>query len=151
MLKCSTQYVRKFGKLSSGQRTGKGQFSFQSPKKGNAKEFSHYCTIALISYASKVMLNILQPGLQQYINWDLSDVQARFQQSRGTRDQISNIRWIINKRLKKKKKLLLLRWLCLSFWLYGSQQTAENSQRVGNTRPPYPPPEKPVLRSRSKS
>ena len=58
--KCCTQYVSKFKKLSSGHRTGKGQFSFQSPKKGNFKEYSNNCTIALISHASKVMLKILQ-------------------------------------------------------------------------------------------
>ena len=57
-------------KLSSGQRTGKCQFSFQFPKKGNAKEYSNYCTIALISHASKVMLKILQARLQQYVNRD---------------------------------------------------------------------------------
>ena len=73
--KSCTQYVSKFGKLSSGQRTGKGQFSFQS-KKGNAKECSNYHTIALISYTSKVMLKIPQARLQQYMNRELADVQA---------------------------------------------------------------------------
>ena len=63
------------------------------PKKGNAKECSNYCTIALISHASKVMLKILQ----QYINHELPDVQAGFRKGRGTRDQIANIRWIIEK------------------------------------------------------
>ena len=64
LLKCYTQYGSKFGKLSSGHRAGKGQFSFQSQKKGNAKEYSNYHTIALISYASKEMLKILQARLQ---------------------------------------------------------------------------------------
>ena len=59
-LMCCTQYASKFGKLSSGHRTGKGQFSFQSQKKGNTKECSNYLTIALISHASKVMIKILQ-------------------------------------------------------------------------------------------
>ena len=77
--------------------TGKGQFSFQSPKKGNAKECSNYCTIALISHASKVMLKILQARLQQYVNRELPDVQAGFRKGRGTRDQIANIRWIMEK------------------------------------------------------
>ena len=65
------------------------------PKKGNAKECSNYCTIALISHASKVMFKILQARLQQYVNHELSDVQAAFRKGRGTRDQIANIHWII--------------------------------------------------------
>ena len=69
------------------------------PKKGNAKECSKYCTIALISHASKVMLKILQAQLQQYVNGELPDVQAGFRKGGGTRDQIANIRWI-----KKTKK-----------------------------------------------
>ena len=67
------------------------------PKKGNAKDFSKYCTIALISHASKVMLKILQVRLQQYVNHELPDVQNGFRKGRGTRDQIANIRWIIAK------------------------------------------------------
>ena len=67
------------------------------PKKGNAKECSKYCTIAPISHASKVMLKILQVRLQQYMNHELQDVQAGFRKGRGTRDQIANIRWIIEK------------------------------------------------------
>ena len=67
------------------------------PKKGNAKECSNYCTIALISHASKVMLKILQARLQQYVNHKLPDVQADFRKGRGTRDQIANIRWIMEK------------------------------------------------------
>ena len=61
------------------------------PKKGNPKECSNYCTIALISHASKVMLKVLQARLQQYVNYELPDVQARFRKGRGTRDQIANI------------------------------------------------------------
>ena len=67
------------------------------PKKGNAKECSNYCTIALISHSSKVMLKILQARLQQYMNCELPDVQAVFRKGRGTRDQIANIHWIIEK------------------------------------------------------
>ena len=73
--KCCTQYATKFGKLSSGYKTGKGVF-IPIPKKGNAKECSNYGTIALISHASKVMLKILQARLQQYVNCELPDVQA---------------------------------------------------------------------------
>ena len=67
------------------------------PKKGNPKECSNYRTIALISHTSKVILKILQGRLQQYMNYELPDVQAGFRKGRGTRDQIANIRWIIEK------------------------------------------------------
>ena len=72
------------------------------PKKGNAKECSNYCTIALISHASKVMLKILQVRLQQYVNHELPDVQAGFRKGRGTRNQIANICWIIKKQEGQK-------------------------------------------------
>ena len=75
------------------------------PKKGNAKECSNYCTIALISHASKVMLKILQAQLQQYVNCELPDVQARFRKDRGTRDQIANIYWIIKKAREFQKNI----------------------------------------------
>ena len=67
------------------------------PKKGNAKECSNYHTIALISHASKVMLKILQARLQQYMNHELLDVQGGFRKGQGTRDQIANISWVIEK------------------------------------------------------
>ena len=78
------------------------------PKKGNAKECSNYHTIALISYVSKVMLKILQARLQQYVNHELPDVQAGFRKGRGTRDQIANIRWIMEKARKFQKKHIFL-------------------------------------------
>ena len=111
--KCSTEYASKFGKFSRGHRTGKGQFSFQSqrkaiPKKGNTKECSNYRTIALISYASKVMLKILQARLQQYVNRELPDVQAGFRKGRGIRDQFANIRWIMESKRVPEKHLFLL-------------------------------------------
>ena len=77
------------------------------PKKGNAKECSHYCTIALISHSSKVMLKILQARLQQYMNHELPDIQAGFRKGKGTRDQIANICWIIEKAKEFQKNLLL--------------------------------------------
>ena len=78
------------------------------PKKGNAKECSNYCTIALISHISKVILKILQARLQQYMNHELPDVQAGFRKGRGTRDQIANIHWIIKKAREFQKKHLFL-------------------------------------------
>uniref|UniRef100_A0A4W2GX94 RNA-directed DNA polymerase n=1 Tax=Bos indicus x Bos taurus TaxID=30522 RepID=A0A4W2GX94_BOBOX len=75
------------------------------PKKGNAKECSNYCTIALILHASKVMLKILQARLQQYVNHELSYVQDGFRKGRGTRDQIANILWIIKKARELQKNI----------------------------------------------
>ena len=108
------------------------------PKKGNAKECSNYCTIALISHASNIMLKILQARLQQHVNWE-PDVQdgkgvqtsrckAAFRKGRGTRNQIANIPWMIEKArdLQKNIFLLLLYWLLQNLWLCGSQQTVEN-------------------------
>ena len=75
------------------------------PKKGNAKKCSNYCTIALISHASKVTLKILQARLQQYVNRELPDAQAGFRKGRGTRDQIANIHWIIKKAREFQKNI----------------------------------------------
>ena len=85
------------------------------PKKGNAKECSNYRTIALISHVSEVMLKILQARLQQYVNRELPDVQAGFRKGRGTRDQIANIWWIIEKARVPEKHLFLLYWLAKAF------------------------------------
>ena len=93
--KYCTHYASEYGKLSSGHRTEK--VFIQIPKKGNAKECSNYHIIAFISQASKIMLKILQARLQQYMNHELPDVQAGVRKGRGTRDQIANICWIIEK------------------------------------------------------
>ena len=138
------------------------------PKKGNAKECSSVSvscsvvpnslwphglqpTIALISHTGKVMLKILQARLQQYVNCELPDVQAGFRKGRGTRDQIANIRWIIEKAREFQKNTY--------FCFIGHAKAFDcvdhnklvNSERDGNTRPPDLPPEKPVCRSRSNS
>ena len=97
--RCCAQYASKFGKLSSGHRTGKCQFSFQSQRGVITKECLNYCTIALISHASKVILKIIQARFQQYMSHELPDVQVGFRKGRGTRYQTANIRWI-----KKKAK-----------------------------------------------
>ena len=89
------------------------------PKKGNGKECSNYCTVALISHASKVMLNILQARLQQYVNRELPDVQAGFRKGTGTRDQIANIRLDHrkSKRVPKKQLLLLIDYAKDFVWI----------------------------------
>ena len=94
--------------LDMEQQTGSKQekVSFISiPKKSNSKEYSNYCIIALISHASKVMLKILQARLQQYVNRELPDVQAGFRKGRGTRDQIANICWIMEKAKEFQKNI----------------------------------------------
>ena len=83
------------------------------PKKDNVKEWSNYCKIALISHTSKIMLKILQPRLQRYVNCELLDVQAGFRKGRGTRDQIANILWIIEKAKESQKtSTSASAWLC---------------------------------------
>ena len=94
---------------NSAVATGLEKVSFiPIPKKGNPKECSNYCTIAFISHTSKVMLKILQARLQQYVNYELPDVQADFRKGRGTRDQTANICWIIKKARKLQKKHMFL-------------------------------------------
>src|SRR5574341_1457075 len=95
LLKCCTQYASKFRKLSSGHRTGKGQFSFQFQRKAMPKNAQ--TTTQLHSSHTLVMLKILQARLQQYMNQELPDVQAEFRKGTGTRDQVANIHWIIKK------------------------------------------------------
>ena len=147
--KCCIQYASKYGKLSSGHRTGKGQFSSQSQRKGNARECSNYCTIVLTSQASKVMLKILQARHQQYVNCELLDVQSGFRKGWGTRDQIANICWIIAKAREFQKNFCFIDYA--KAFDYVDHNKLENSERDGNTRPPYLPPEKFVCRSRSNS
>ena len=119
-----------------------------TPKKGNAKECLNYCTIALISHPSKVMLKILQARLQQYVNHELPDVQAGFRNGRGTRDQNVNICWIT-----EKAGAFQLIYFCFIDYAKAfdcvDHNKLENSSRDGNTRPPDLPPEKSVWRSRS--
>ena len=95
---------------NSAVATGLEKVSFHP--NGNAKECSSYCTIALISQASKVMLKILQARLQQYMNYELPDVQARLRKGRGTRDQIANTHWIIEKAREFQKNT------CFCFFEY---------------------------------
>ena len=142
--KCCTQYASKFGKLSSGHRTG-------NPKKGNAKEYSNYYTIALISHSSKVMLKILQARLQQYMNCEIPDVQAGFRKGRGTRDQIANIHWIMEQAREFQKNI----YFCFIDYAKAfdcvDHNKLENYERDGNIRPPHLPLEKSVCRSESNS
>ena len=97
LLKCCTRYACKFGKLSSGHKTEKGQFSFQSQRKAIPKNAQ--------AIAQLLSSHILQARLQQYVNHELPDVQAGFRKGRGTRDQIANIHWIIKKAKEFQKNI----------------------------------------------
>ena len=133
--KCCTQYACKFGKLSSGHRTGKRSVFIPISKKDNVKECSNYHTIALISHANKVMLKILQARLQKYMNHELPDVQAGFRKGRGTRDQIANIGGSSKKQESSRKTSIsalltmpkpLTVWItinCGQFWKRWEYQT----------------------------
>ena len=103
------------------------------------------------SHASKVMLKIFQARLEQYVNCELPDVQAGFRKGRGTREQIANIRWIIEKSREFQKNI----YFCFTDYAKAfdcvDHNKLENSERDGNTRPPNLPPEKPVCRSGSNS
>ena len=121
------------------------------PKKGNANQCSNYRTIALISHASKVMLKILQARLQQYVDRELPDVQAGFRKGRGTRDQIANICWVIEKAREFQKNI----YFC--FIDYAKAFDCLDHNKLWKilqemyTRPPDLPLEKPVCRSGSNS
>ena len=120
------------------------------PKKGLAKECSNYHTFTLISHTSKAMLKILQAKLQQYVNQELPDVQAGFRK-RGTRDQTANICSVIEKARELQKNIYFCFIDYTKAFDCGSQQSVENSERDGNTRPPDLPLEKSVCSSRSNS
>ena len=150
--KCCTQYASKIWKTQQWPQDWKRSVFIPIPKKGNAQECSNYLTIALISHASKVMLKILQARLQQYVNCGLQDVQTGFRKGRGTRDQIANIRWIIEKAREFQKNIYF--WFtdyAKAFGCVDHNKLLENSERDGNTRPHDLPPEKSVWRSGSNS
>ena len=133
---------------NSAVATGLEKVSFiPIPKKGNAKECSNYRTISLISHAGKVMLKILQARLQQYMNCEFPDVQAGFRKGRGTRDQIANTPWIIEKAREFQKNI----YFCFIDYAKAfdcvDDNKLENSLRDGNTRPPDLPLETSVCRS----
>ena len=116
----------------------------------SGKECSNYRTIALISLASKVILKILQARLQQYLNQELKSVQTGFRKGRGTRDQIANIRWIIEKTREFQEYIYFCFIDYTKAFDCGDHNKLWKILREGNIRSPYLPPAKPVCRSRSK-
>ena len=104
--KSSLEFLESMNMENSAAATGLERSVFiPIPKKGNPKECSNYCTIALISHTSKVMLKIVQARLQQYVNRELPDVQAGFRKGTGTRDQIASICWIIKNTTEFQKNI----------------------------------------------
>ena len=137
---------------NSAVDTGQEKVRFHSiSKKGNAKECSNYHTIALISYATKVTLKILQARPQQYVNRENPDVQAGFRKGRGTRDQVANIHWTIEKAREFQKNIYFCFIDDTKAFACVDHNKLENSSRDGNTKPPDLPPEKSVCRSGSNS
>ena len=128
LLKRCTQCVTNLE--NSAVATGLEKVSFNSsPKERHAKEYSDYQTIMLISSTNKVKLKILHARLQQYVNWELPDVQAGFKKSRETKDQIANIRWIIEKTREFQKNIYFCFIDYAKSFDCGSQQTGKFLQR----------------------
>ena len=122
------------------------------PSMGSHRIGHDYSDLAVASaHASKIMLKILQARLQQYVNRELPDVQAGFRKGRGTRDQIANIRWIIKQAREFQKNI----YFCFIDYAKAfdcmDHNKLENSSKVGDTRPPYLSPEKPLCKSKSHS
>ena len=148
--KCCIQYASKFGKLSSGQGTGKGQFSFQNQRNAMPKNAQTTTQLNSSHMVAKQCSKFSKPGFNSM--WtEIPDVQARFRKGRGTRDQIAIICWIIEKAREFQKNI----YFCFIDYVKAfdsvDHNKLENSSRDGNTRPPYLPPEKSVCRLRSNS
>ena len=142
--KCYTQHASKFGKLSSGHRTGKGQFSFQSQREAMPKD-------AQTSTQLHSSLKFSKPGFSKMWTMNFQMFKMVLEKAEELEIKLSTSAGSSKKQESSRKHLFLLYWLCQSLWLCGSQQTVENSSRDGNTRPPDLPLEKPVCRSGSNS
>ena len=149
LLKCCNSICQQIWKTQQWPQDRKRLVLIPIPKKGNAKEYSNYHTTALISHASEEMVKILQARLQQYMNSELPDVQAGFWRGRGTRDQIANICWILEKAREFHKNIYFCFTDCAKAFV------CEDNNKVWktdwSTRSPYLSPEKLVCRSRSNS
>ena len=148
--KCYTQYASKFGKLSSGYRTGKGQFSFQSQRKAMPKNAQTTAQLHLSHTLVKWCSKFSKPGWSN--TWTVNFQMFKIGLEKVEEPEIKFPTFVGSQKKQessRKKNLLLLYWLYQSLWLCESQQTVENSSRDGNTRPPYLAPETSVCRSRS--
>ena len=145
-----TQYVSTFGKLSSGHRTGKGQFSFQSqramPKNAQTSTQLH-SSHTLVKWCSKFS----KPGFNSTRNVNFQMFKLVLEKAEEPEIKLPTSAGSSKKQESSRKNLFLLYWLCQSLWLCGSQEPVENSERDGNTRSSDLPPEKCECRSRSNS
>ena len=135
---------------NSAVATGLEKVSFHyNPKEGQCQRCSNYCPIVLISHASKVIPQISQARLQQYLNQELPDIQAGFRKGRGTRNQIANICWVTEKAREFQKNI----YFCFIDYVkdFVVHNTLWKILRDGNTRPPYLSPKKPLCRKRRNS
>ena len=133
--KCCVKYASKFGKLSSGHRTGKGQFSFQFQRKAMPKnvQTQMYHTIALISHASKVMPKFSKPGFSNTWNVNFQMFKLVLEKAEEPEIKLSTSTGSLKKQESSRKTSISFYWLCQRLWLCGSQQTLENSSsRYGN-------------------
>ena len=152
LLKCCTQHVSKFGKLSSGHRTGKGQFSFQSQRKAMPNNVQTTAQLHSSHTLANVQNSPSQTSTVHELNRELPDVQAGFRKGRGTRDQIANICWVTeNAREFQKNIYFCFIYYSIAFDYVDNDKLWKILKRVGNMRPPDLPPEKSVCRSGSNS
>ena len=155
LLKCFTHYARKFWKQQWPQDWKKSVF-IPIPKKGNAKECSNYCTIALTSHTSKVMQiyfisKFSKPGFNSTWTVNAHMFKLDLEKTQEPEIKLPTSTGPSKKQESSKKYLFLLYWLCQSLWLCGSPKTVENSSKDGNNRPPDLPLEKPIFSSGSNS
>ena len=149
--KCCTQYASKFGKLGTGHRTGKGPFSFQSQRKAMPKNAQTTAQLHSSHTLVKKSSKFSKPGFNN--TWTVNFQLFKLVLEKAEEPEIkwSTSAGSSKKQESSRKTSILLYWLCQSLWLCGSQETVENSERDGNTRPPDLPLEKSVCRSGSNS
>ena len=149
LLKCCTQYASMFGKLSSGHRIGKGQFSFQSQRKVMPKNVQTNTQLHSSHMLAKQYSKYSKPGFKS--TWTVNFQMFKLDLEKVEEPEIKLPTFVRSLKKQVSSRKHLLHWLCQNLWLCRSQQTVENSSRDGNTRPPYLPHEKPVCRSRGHS
>ena len=148
---CCTQYASKFGKLSSGHRTGKSQFSFQSQRKAMPKNAQTTAQLHSSHTLVKSCSKFSEPGFSNM--WTMNFLMYKLVLEKAEKAEIKCQHLLDHQKSKRipEKHLFLLYWLGQSLWLCGSQRIVENSERDGNSRPPDLPLEKCVCRSGSNS
>ena len=151
MWKSCTQYARKFGKLDSGHRTGKGEFSFQSQGKAMPKNAQTTAQLHSSHMLAKLCSKFSKPGFHSTWTLNFQMFKLHLEKEEEPEIKLPTYLGLLKKAKEFQKNLLLLYWLCQSLWLCGSPQSVENSSRDGNTRPPDLPSKKSVYRSRSNS